>query len=194
MGHGIKNPPAGAVPLGRNHIHLTRGERDSLKAILRSPNRVSLLHKGGNSLYGAAGAEVLSRISKYPSSATQLPILAALHAGLPTLFATNIHDNRQNVKTQMEIFSKTGTPPDFSGGGRIREPLNNSARAGGEGFWLSRKYLNCGNTLCIFQFWYCTDGAKDPPSSCRRIVQRFPRAASSALPYRPGRWHRFGRR
>ena len=40
-----------------------------------------------------------------PSSATQLPILAALHAGLPTLFATNIHDSKPNVKTQMEIFS-----------------------------------------------------------------------------------------
>ena len=39
-----------------------------------------------------------------PSSATQLPILAALHAGLPTLFATNIHDIHENVKTQMEFF------------------------------------------------------------------------------------------
>lgn len=110
MGHGTKNPPEGMAPLGRNCIHLTRGERGSLKAILRSPNRVSLLHKGGNSLYGAAGAEILSRISKYPSSATQLPILAALHAGLPTLFAINIHDILENVKTQMEFFSKSSSP------------------------------------------------------------------------------------
>ena len=29
------------------------------------------------------------------------------------------------------------------------------------------------NPLCISQFQYCTDGAKDPPSSRRRIVQRF---------------------
>ena len=35
-----------------------------------------------------------------PSSATQLPILAALHAGLPTLFATNIQDFPPVVKTQ----------------------------------------------------------------------------------------------
>ena len=34
-----------------------------------------------------------------PSSATQLPILAALHAGLPTLFAINIHDLHAIVKT-----------------------------------------------------------------------------------------------
>ncbi len=40
-----------------------------------------------------------------PSSATQLPILAALHAGLPTLFAINIHDLHAIVKTQMEKFS-----------------------------------------------------------------------------------------
>ena len=50
-----------------------------------------------------------------PSSATQLPILAALHAGLPTLFAINIHDSHGNVKTQMEKFSNnpgnlTGRP------------------------------------------------------------------------------------
>ena len=42
---------------------------------------------------------------KRPSSATQLPILAALHAGLPTLFAINIHDLHAIVKTQMENFS-----------------------------------------------------------------------------------------
>ena len=54
----------------------------------RSPNRVSLLHKGGNPFYDAAGAETLSRTSG-PSSATQLPILAALHAGFPTLFAVH---------------------------------------------------------------------------------------------------------
>ena len=35
-----------------------------------------------------------------PSSATQLPILAALHAGLPTLFVTNIQDFPSLVKTQ----------------------------------------------------------------------------------------------
>ena len=39
-----------------------------------------------------------------PSSATQLPILAALHAGLPTLFAINIQEITENVKTQNGFF------------------------------------------------------------------------------------------
>ena len=38
-----------------------------------------------------------------PSSATQLPILAALHAGSPTLFPLIIHEKEANVNTQ---FSK----------------------------------------------------------------------------------------
>ena len=41
-----------------------------------------------------------------PSSATQLPILAALHAGLPTLFAINIQEITENVKTQNGFFLK----------------------------------------------------------------------------------------
>ena len=40
-----------------------------------------------------------------PSSATQLPILAPLHAGLPTLFATNIQDFPPVVKTQFAFLS-----------------------------------------------------------------------------------------
>ncbi len=36
---------------------------------------------------------------KSPSSATQLPILAALHAGSPTLFAHIIHHKCVNVNT-----------------------------------------------------------------------------------------------
>ena len=39
-----------------------------------------------------------------PSSATQLPILAALHAGLPTLFDNTIQEKSKNVKTQNGIF------------------------------------------------------------------------------------------
>ena len=154
------------------NIHLTRGEGTAMQPCSVRPTECRCYIKEETS-FMAQRVRKPYRGRNRPSSATQLPILAALHAGLPTLFATNIHDNRQNVKTQMEIFSKAGTPPDFSGGGRIREPLNNSARAGGEGFWLSRKYRNCGNTLCISQFRYCTDGAKDPPSSRSRIVQRF---------------------
>ena len=34
-----------------------------------------------------------------PSSARQLPILAALHAGSPTLFASIIHDKEEKVNT-----------------------------------------------------------------------------------------------
>ena len=40
-----------------------------------------------------------------PSSARQLPILAALHAGFPTLFASIIHDKEEKVNTQ---FSNIG--------------------------------------------------------------------------------------
>ncbi len=39
---------------------------------------------------------------KMPSSATQLPILAALHAGNPTLFATIIHDMAGKVNREFE--------------------------------------------------------------------------------------------
>ena len=35
-----------------------------------------------------------------PSSARQLPILAALHAGFPTLFASIIHEKEEKVNTQ----------------------------------------------------------------------------------------------
>ena len=37
-----------------------------------------------------------------PSSARQLPILAALHAGSPTLFGSIIHDKEEKVNTQFE--------------------------------------------------------------------------------------------
>ena len=40
-----------------------------------------------------------------PSSARQLPILAALHAGFPPLFGCIIHDKEEKVNTQ---FSNIG--------------------------------------------------------------------------------------
>lgn len=40
-----------------------------------------------------------------PSSARQLPILAALHAGFPTLFPIIIHETSQKVKREFTIFS-----------------------------------------------------------------------------------------
>ncbi len=39
-----------------------------------------------------------------PSSARQLPILAALHAKLPTLFALIIHQKEEKVNTLFDIF------------------------------------------------------------------------------------------
>ena len=66
-------------------------------------HRVSLLHKGGFLIYGAAGADIPSRILD-PSSAIQLPILAALHAGRPTLFPNTIHDLAKFVKREKELF------------------------------------------------------------------------------------------
>lgn len=40
-----------------------------------------------------------------PSSARQLPILAALYAGFPTLFPTIIHETSQKVKREFTNFS-----------------------------------------------------------------------------------------
>ncbi len=37
-----------------------------------------------------------------PSSVTQLPILTALHAGLPTLFVAIIHEKSGNVNTFLQ--------------------------------------------------------------------------------------------
>ena len=51
-----------------------------------------------------------------PSSARQLPILAALHAGFPTLFASIIHDKEEKVNTQfanIEIFLSIGCCADY---------------------------------------------------------------------------------
>lgn len=42
---------------------------------------------------------------KHPSSATQLPILTALYAGLPTLFAVTILDMRKKVNRELQIFA-----------------------------------------------------------------------------------------
>ena len=72
-------------------------------------HRVSLLHKGGFLIYGAAGADIPSRIQN-PSSAIQLPILAALHAGHPTLFAHTIHDLKGFVKGESDLFSRFRAP------------------------------------------------------------------------------------
>ena len=41
-----------------------------------------------------------------PSSARQLPILAALHAGSPTLFGSIIHDSEEKVNTQIANIGK----------------------------------------------------------------------------------------
>jgi len=53
------------------------------------------LHKGDHPIWSAGAGHSIAE--KLPSSATQLPILAALHAEIPTLFAAIIHDNMENV-------------------------------------------------------------------------------------------------
>ena len=50
----------------------------------------------------------------------------------------------------------------------IKAKPHNSARAGGEGFFLSRKFGKQRNTWCISCFPNCADGEKDPPSGRRR--------------------------
>ena len=52
--------------------------------------------------------------------------------------------------------------------GQFRATPHNSARTGGEGFFLSRKFGKQGNTWCISCFPNCADGGKDQPSGRRR--------------------------
>ena len=61
-------------------------------------------HKGEDPLW-AAGAKSSSR-KKFPSSARQLPILAALHARASTLFGPIIHQEEQKVNRFFEINDK----------------------------------------------------------------------------------------
>ena len=56
----------------------------------------------------------------------------------------------------------------------FRATPHNSARAGGEGFFLSRKFGKQRNTWCISCFPNCADGGKDPPSGRRRICAVLP--------------------
>ena len=58
-----------------------------------------------------------------------------------------------------------------SGLSPFRASPHNGARRFGEGFWPSRKFWKCGNTLCISHFSYCTDGAFDPPKPAAPIVR-----------------------
>ena len=58
-----------------------------------------------------------------PSSARQLPILAALHAGFPTLFASIIHDKEEKVNTQFSnigIFISINKYQFLAGGGFVQ--------------------------------------------------------------------------
>ena len=91
-----KENPTDILPLGSDIAELAVGP-------YRLPNRASLLHKGGVPQYGAAGAVIPSRAHS-PSSVTQLPILTALHAGSPTLFAISIHVLLQKVKKNFPVF------------------------------------------------------------------------------------------
>ena len=63
-----------------------------------SPDRVSLLHKGGESIM-AQRVRIPHR-GQGPSSVTQLPILTALHAGFPTLFLYTIQQIPPLVNTK----------------------------------------------------------------------------------------------
>ena len=54
---------------------------------------------------------------------------------------------------------------------QIKATPHNSARAGGVGFFLSRKFGKQRNTWCISCFPNCADGGKDPPSGRRRFVR-----------------------
>ncbi len=46
-----------------------------------------------------------SHRGQHPSSARQLPILAALHARFPTLFILIIQENTKNVNPQFMLFA-----------------------------------------------------------------------------------------
>ena len=87
-----------------------RGEGTGSQTVCHSPDRVSLLHKGGYPLWRSGCGYPIA--DKRPSSAIQLPILAALHAGFPTLFAD--HYTRFGRKCK-DKFSEKGEKFLFPG-------------------------------------------------------------------------------
>ena len=57
---------------------------------------------------------------------------------------------------------------------KFREALNKLARAGSVRFFVRQKNGKQWNTVCISCFSFCVDGEKDPLSSRKRFIQRFP--------------------
>ena len=81
---------------------ITHRGRAALYLADRSPDRVSLLHKGGNP--NMAQRVRRSHRGHSPSSVRQLPILTALHARYPTLFFLIIHDKVIKVNPLFVLF------------------------------------------------------------------------------------------
>ena len=120
MGHGIKIPQWAKYPWGGMNIHLTRGEGTAMQPCSVRPTECRCYIKEETS-FMAQRVRKPYRGRNRPSSATQLPILAALHAGLPTLFAINIHDSVTNVKTQNgNFFIPNACPPLWGSCRRLR--------------------------------------------------------------------------
>ena len=69
-----------------------------------SPDRVSLLHKGGESIMAQRVRK--PHRGKIPSSSGQLPVPRALNARLSTLFAHTIHQMSKKVKGKWKKMEK----------------------------------------------------------------------------------------
>ena len=70
-------------------------EKAACKTADHSPDRVSLLHKGGFPICNSGCGDPI--VERVPSSVGQLPVPTALNAGSPTLFRNTIHDSPGNV-------------------------------------------------------------------------------------------------
>ena len=140
-----------------------------LKSISIFQNKNSLVQRQESFLVGEAGLEparpqwTLEPESSESTNSTTRPYLfLRFPSALP------YHTTDSPICQHFFCF-----PPKIFRGS-IREPLNNSARADSEEFWLSWKFWKWGNTLCISHFQNWMDGSKDPRFTRRRLIQRFP--------------------
>ena len=95
-GYLPKKKPLTAEPKGSEFFgRTTRGKRQQ-KTADHSPDRVSLLHKGGESIMAQRVRK--PHRGKNPSSSGQLPVPMALNARLSTLFVHTIPQMTGKVK------------------------------------------------------------------------------------------------
>ena len=115
----------------------------------------------------ASAAPANGRTSGSPDkSAASIPPPDAKNVSGGCFMTVSVKSPRVLRKSSPEIF--------VSFSSKTRKALMKSARADSERFCFLRKFEKSRNTVCISDFSNCTEGAKDPPPSRRRFIQRFP--------------------